>query len=256
MKVVILAGGLGTRLAEETVVKPKPMVEIGDKPILWHIIKIYAHYGFNDFIICLGYKGYWVKEWFNNYCVHNDDMTLDMKTGKIEFHNRYREDWKITLIDTGKETMTGGRLKRVRDYIGDETFLATYGDGVGDINISSLLNYHRKNGKLATLSAVIPEGRFGAMHLDERDNVIAFSEKKDNNNWVNAGFFVFEPKIFDYIQDDKTVLEKFTLEGLAHDRQLSAFKHKGFWYPMDKLADKNKLNQLWKSGRAPWKVWK
>ncbi|MCK5345000.1 MAG: glucose-1-phosphate cytidylyltransferase, partial [Candidatus Heimdallarchaeota archaeon] len=220
-----------------------------------HIMKTYAHYGFTEFVLCLGYKAYCVKEWFSNYCIHNDDMTLNLKTGEIEFHHKYRENWKVTLIDTGVNTMTGGRLKRIQHCIGDEPFLATYGDGVGDIDIGKLVDFHKKSGKLATLTSVIPEGRFGAMHIDEKDEVTSFSEKMDNQNWINAGFFVFEAKVFDYISGDDSVLEKDTLENLAKDGQLGAFKHTGFWKPMDKLIDKKELTKMWNKGKAPWQVW-
>ena len=255
MKVVILAGGFGTRLSEETSLKPKPMVEIGGKPILWHIMKIYAHYGFNDFIICLGYKGYYIKEWFSNYYLHNSDVTFDLSCNTIEYHKNYSEHWKVTLVDTGIRTMTGGRIKRIREYIGDETFLATYGDGVGDIDIPALVKFHRDYGKYATLTACIPEGRFGALKFD--DNLVtAFSEKTDTqDNWINAGFFVLEPQVFDYIAGDEMPFEKDPLANLALDGQLVAYKHEGFWKPMDKLVDKNKLNDMWETDKALWNVW-
>ncbi len=255
MKVVILAGGLGTRISEETTVKPKPMVEIGGKPILWHIMKIYSHYGFNEFIICLGYKGYYIKEWFSNYCVHNNDMTFDLKTNTVKFHRNHNEEWKVTLVDTGAETMTGGRLKRISKYIGNETFLATYGDGVGDIDIKALVKYHKKSKKLATLTAVIPEGRFGVLEINDENEVLSFSEKTDNQSRINGGFFVLEPEVFKYIDGDPTIFEKKPLETLAKDHQLSAFEHDGFWKPMDSLSDKNKLETMWQSGEAPWKIW-
>ena len=255
MKVVILAGGFGTRLSEETILKPKPMVEIGDKPILWHIMKVYAYYGFNEFIICLGYKGYCIKEWFNNYRIHNDDLTFDLKNNSVLFHNKYWDDWKVTLVDTGAATMTGGRLKRIQSYVGTETFMATYGDGISDLNIKDLVRFHKKQGKAATLTAVLPEGRFGALQINQQNSIIAFSEKNDNTNWVNGGFFVFESEVFDYIKDDNSVLEKITLESLAKAGQLCAFKHHGFWKPMDKLLDKKELNEMWNTAKAPWKLW-
>ncbi len=255
MKVIILAGGFGTRLSEETQRIPKPMVEIGGKPILWHIMKIYSHYGYNDFIICLGYKGYVIKEYFANYFLHNSDITIDIKNNKIEVHNNYSEPWKITLVDTGLETQTGGRIKRVEKYIGNETFMMTYGDGVSDININNLVAFHKKHGKLATVTAVQPEGRFGALKL-EGNKVIRFAEKMDNKeSWINAGFFVLEPKVIDYIEGDSTVWEKEPLEKLAKEGQLMAYFHTGFWKPMDKLRDKIELEDMWNSGNAPWKIW-
>lgn len=256
MKVVILAGGFGTRLAEETEIKPKPMVEIGGKPILWHIMKIYSHYGFNDFIICLGYKGYVIKEYFANYFLHMSDVTIDLRDNRMTVHNARAEPWTITLVDTGLNTMTGGRIKRVMSYIGSETFMMTYGDGVADVNIPELIDFHRKNGKIATLTAVQPSGRFGALELAE-DLVVKFQEKpKGDGGWVNGGFFVLEPAVFDYIEGDETVWEKEPLENLARDRQLVAYKHYGFWKPMDTLRDKLELERLWQSGKAPWKIWK
>lgn len=255
MKVVILAGGLGTRISEETAIKPKPMVEIGGKPIIWHIMKIYSHFGFNEFIICLGYKGYYIKEWFSNYCIHNNDATIDLAANSIKFHRNHKEQWKVTLIDTGAETMTGGRLKRIAKFVGKETFMATYGDGVGDVDIKSLVNYHKKSKKLATLTAVIPEGRFGALEINEKNEVLSFSEKTDNKFRINGGFFVLEPKVFDYIEGDEIIFEKKPLETLAKDHQLAAFEHNGFWKPMDSLSDKNKLETMWQSGEAAWKIW-
>lgn len=255
MKVVILAGGFGSRLSEETVNKPKPMVEIGDKPILWHIMKIYSHFGFNDFIICLGYKGYYIKEWLNNYYLHHSDVSFDLRNRTIKFHKNRCEKWKVTLVDTGDNTMTGGRIKRVKEYIGKGTFMATYGDGVGNIDLKKLLKFHRKHGKIATLTAVIPEGRFGVLSLNQRSRVTNFSEKIDNQAYVNGGFFVLEPKVFDYIQGDDTIFEKKPLENLAKDKELYAFCHHGFWKPMDKLIDKKELDKIWKSGNAPWKLW-
>jgi len=256
MKVVILAGGLGTRLSEETVVKPKPMVDIGGKPILWHIMKIYSHYGINDFVICLGYKGYMIKEYFANYFLHQSDVTIDLKENNMEVHDSKAEAWKITLVDTGLNTMTGGRIKRVQNFIGDESFLLTYGDGVGDIDIGNLLDFHRKHGKLATVTAVQPLGRFGAINLGDKDSVLTFQEKpRGDGSWINGGFFVLEPKIFDYIHGDETYWELEPLENLAKSGQLAAYKHYGFWKPMDTLRDKTELESLWNAGKADWKVW-
>ena len=255
MKVVILAGGLGTRLSEETYIKPKPMVEIGGKPILWHIMKIYSHYGFNDFIICLGYKGYYIKEWFNNYYLHNSDVIFDFKNNSIKFHKNRCDKWKVTLVDTGENTMTGGRLKRIKDYVENKVFMVTYGDGVGNVNIRELFRFHKKHKKIATVTSMIPEGRFGALKINKNKKVISFSEKKDNLERVNGGFFVFEPGIFDYIVDDCSVLEKESLENLAKNGQLNSFFHNGFWRPMDNLSDKNKLEEIWQKKSAPWKIW-
>jgi len=255
MKVVILAGGFGTRLSEETEIKPKPMVEIGGKPILWHIMKIYSSFGFNDFIICLGYKGYVIKEYFANYFLHMSDVTIDLKNNKIEIHNVKSEPWRVTLVDTGLNTMTGGRIKRIQQYVADETFMLTYGDGLGNININELLEFHRKHGKYATITAVQPTGRFGALKL-KGNQVLAFKEKpKGDGGWINGGFFVLEPEIFNYIEGDETVWEKEPLENLAKDGQLMAYKHKGFWKPMDTLRDKRELESLWQSGNPPWKIW-
>lgn len=255
MKVVILAGGLGTRLSEETDIRPKPMVEIGDKPILWHIMKIYSAQGFNEFIVCLGYKGFYIKEWFSNYCIHNNDVTFDLATNTVEFHRNHQDNWKVTLVDTGAETMTGGRIRQVKKYTNNEAFMATYGDGVGNIDLKALLRFHQKNGRIATLTSAIPEGRFGALRLDKKGRVEKFSEKTDNKNWINAGYFVFEPGIFNYLKGDSTILEKDPMEKLAKDNQLDAYQHKGFWKPMDKLSDKKDLEKLWDSGKAPWKTW-
>jgi glucose-1-phosphate cytidylyltransferase len=255
MKVVILAGGFGTRLSEETDIKPKPMVEIGGKPILWHIMKIYSHYGFNNFVICLGYKGYVIKEYFANYFLHMSDVTIDLKNNKMEIHNVKAESWKVTLVDTGLNTMTGGRIKKIQSYIGNETFMLTYGDGVGNINIKELLDFHKKHGKYATLTAVQPSGRFGALDLNDSE-IKAFKEKpKGDGAWINGGFFVLEHQIFDYIEGDETIWEREPLENLAKDGQLMAYKHKGFWKPMDTLRDKRELEALWQSGNPPWKVW-
>jgi glucose-1-phosphate cytidylyltransferase len=257
MKVVILAGGLGTRISEETVARPKPMVEIGGRPILWHIMKIYSHYGFNEFIICLGFKGYMIKEYFSNYFLHMSDVTFDMCKNSMEVHQQYAEPWKVTLVDTGEETMTGGRLKRVAAYVGNETFLMTYGDGVGNIDIQELVKFHKKHKKYATLTSVQPSGRFGALNLDENKNVVSFQEKpKGDGSWINGGFFVLEPRVFDLLHSDETVWEREPLETLAKERQLLAYPHTDFWQPMDTLRDKNLLEELWRSERAPWKLWK
>lgn len=256
MKVLILAGGFGTRLSEETEIRPKPMVEIGGKPILWHIMKIYSHYGFNDFVILLGYKGYYIKEYFANYYLHQSDVTIDIATGRIEVLNNSSEPWKVTLLDTGINTMTGGRIKRAKTIVGNETFMLTYGDGVGDVNILELLKFHKSHGKAITITAAQPEGRFGALDIGENNIVKTFKEKpKGDGAWVNAGFFVCEPKVFDYIEGDNTVFEKEPLQKLAEDGELYAFKHRGFWKPMDTLRDKLELQKLWDSGKAPWKIW-
>jgi len=256
MKAVIFAGGFGTRLSEETSLKPKPMVEIGGKPILWHIMNIYSKFGINDFIICCGYKGYVIKEYFANYYMHMSDLTVNLHSGDIEYCNCKAEPWKITLVDTGLNTMTGGRLKRVKEYVGNETFMLTYGDGVAAININKLLEFHKNQGKVATLTAVQPSGRFGALNIDNNSTVNTFMEKPDGDgSWINGGFFVLEPEVFNYIKDDKTIFEREPLERLARDNELSAYKHKGFWKPMDTLKDKNDLEELWDKGEAPWKIW-
>lgn len=256
MKVVILAGGLGTRLAEETSVRPKPMVEIGGMPILWHIMKIYSSYGFNDFVVCLGYKGEVIKEWFNHYHLRQSDVTFDFEMGAMKLHSPAKENWRVSLIDTGPETMTGGRLLRLREVIGNERFMLTYGDGVGNVDIRALLEHHQAAGKLATLTTVIPSGRFGAVEIDDNDQVLSFSEKTDNPKRVNAGFFVLEPKIFEYLKDgDATVFEQEPLKTLAHEGQLLSYPHDGFWHPMDTLSDKHKLEDMWKTGQAPWQIW-
>lgn len=256
MKVVILAGGLGTRLSEETEVKPKPMVEIGGKPILWHIMKIYSHYGFNDFVICLGYKGYVIKEYFLNYYLHQSDIEIDLKTNTHEVINSIAEPWKVTLVDTGLETMTGGRLKKIRKFINNETFFATYGDGLSNINLIELLNFHRENDKLATITAVQPPGRFGALEINESGEVKHFMEKPlGDGSWINGGFFVLEPESLDFVESDGTVFEKEPLENLSKKGFLGAFKHKGFWRPMDTLRDKRELEEMWKNGTAEWKLW-
>ncbi|HOJ93652.1 MAG TPA: glucose-1-phosphate cytidylyltransferase [Fervidobacterium nodosum] len=256
MKVVILAGGFGTRLSEETVTIPKPMVEIGGKPILWHIMKIYSAQGFNDFIICLGYKGYVIKEYFLNYFYHTSDITVDLQSGKIDIHNSYTENWKVTLVDTGLNTMTGGRIKRIKNFVGNETFMLTYGDGVSDVNLVNLLNYHKSHGKLATVTAVQPAGRFGTLTIDEQGQVSKFVEKPAGDGaWINGGFFVLEPKIFDYIEGDHTIWEREPLEKLAQEGNLVAYKHYGFWKAMDTLRDKMELEKIWQDGNAPWKIW-
>jgi glucose-1-phosphate cytidylyltransferase len=256
MKVVILAGGFGTRISEETSLKPKPMIEIGDKPILWHIMKIYSAHGINDFIICLGYKGYMIKEYFANYVLHMSDVTFDMKEHSMEIHQKSAEPWRVTLVETGLETMTGGRVKRIKPYVNDETFLLTYGDGVGDIDIKALIDCHKGHGKYATLTAVLPLGRFGALTLDKQGAVESFQEKpKGDGSFINGGFFVLEPQIFEHIEGDETLWEKEPLERLAADNQLTAYKHTGFWQPMDTLRDKKHLEELWATGRAPWKIW-
>lgn len=257
MKVVILAGGYGTRISEESHLKPKPMIEIGERPILWHIMKIYSSYGFNDFVICLGYKGYTIKEYFAHYFIHESDITFDFRNENERIiHQHSAEPWKVTLVNTGIDTMTGGRVKRIQPYVGNETFMLTYGDGVADINIKELAAYHKTHGKLATVTSTQPSGRFGALNLSENNLVNGFQEKpKGDGAWINAGFFVMEPKVFDYIADDRTYLEKEPLENLASNEELVAYKHNGFWQPMDTLRDKNHLEELWKSGNAPWKVW-
>jgi len=255
MKVVILAGGLGTRLSEETEVKPKPMVEIGGMPILWHIIKIYSTQGFNEFIICLGYKGFMIKEYFANYFLHLSNVTIELSTGNIEVHDCKSENIKMTLIDTGIKTQTGGRIKRIGKYIGNKTFMLTYGDGLANIRIPDLINFHRENKKLATITAVRPPGRFGSLVLSD-NKVSKFEEKPlGDGGWINGGFFVLEPKVLNYIEDDNTYWEREPMINLASDGQLFAFKHTGFWKPMDTLRDKHELENLWNSGSAPWKIW-
>jgi len=258
MKAVILAGGLGTRISEETSIKPKPMIEIGGKPMLWHILKMYSSHGINDFIICCGYKGYVIKEYFANYFLHMSDVTFDMKHNKIEVHQRFAEPWRVTLVDTGEETMTGGRLKRVRSYLdNEEAFCLTYGDGVSDVNISSLIEFHKTHGLLATLTATYPPGRFGALDIQDDKRVTSFKEKpKGDGGMINGGFFVLSPKVIDLIESDQIIWEREPLELLAQAKQLKAFEHEGFWQCMDTLRDKNYLEELWVSGEAPWKVWK
>ena len=257
MKAVILAGGLGTRISEETHLKPKPMIEIGGKPILWHIMKIYAVHGINHFVICLGYKGYMIKEYFANYYTHMSDVTFDLSNNSYEIHNNYAENWKVTLVDTGEETMTGGRIKRIHEYVkNDEAFCLTYGDGVADVNISELIDFHLSHKKLATLTAAQLPGRFGAINIIENGEVSEFKEKPvGDGNFINGGFFVLSPKVIDYIKDDHTIFEQEPLINLAQEEKLMAFKHDGFWQPMDTLRDKNVLENLWCSGKAPWKVW-
>ncbi|NMF84353.1 glucose-1-phosphate cytidylyltransferase [Nodosilinea sp. P-1105] len=257
MKAVIFAGGLGTRLSEETSIKPKPMVEVGNRPILWHIMKIYSSHGINDFVICCGYKGYVIKEYFANYFLHMSDVTFDLRYNQMNVHLGNAEPWKITLIDTGETTMTGGRLKRVREHIGNETFCLTYGDGVSDVNVTELIEFHKQQGTLATLTAVQPPGRFGAIALHEGQTKIeSFQEKPEGDGaWINGGYFVVEPDVIDFIPGDDTVWEQEPLTKLAQMDQLSAFRHAGFWQPMDTLRDRNKLEDLWASGKAPWKVW-
>lgn len=257
MKVVILAGGLGTRISEESHLKPKPMITIGDKPILWHIMKIFSYYGFHEFLICLGYKGYVIKEYFSNYFLHESDVTFDFsKNNEMEIHQKYAEPWRVTLIETGQDSMTGGRVKRAQKYIGNEPFMLTYGDGVSDINLHELVKFHQSHGKKATVTAVQPMGRFGVMSVDKDGSVKEFQEKiKGDGSWINGGFFIFEPSVFDYIDGDDTILEKDPLQNLVKDGELRAFKHHGFWYAMDTLRDKTYLEELWKTGKAPWKLW-
>ncbi len=258
MKVVILAGGLGTRLAEETTVRPKPMVEIGGKPMLWHIMKIYEQYGYNDFIICLGYKGNYIKEYFINYYLYSSDLTVELANNKLEVHYSSTESFKVTLVDTGAETNTAGRIKRIKRYVGDETFMLTYGDGVADIDINELVQFHKASGKYVTLTSIQMPGRFGTIKTDERGIVSDFKEKYVGDEvWINGGFFVLEPKIFDYLQGDMDTIqwEKKPLIEIAKDHQLVAYKHTGFWKCMDALRDKVELEELWQSGKAPWKIW-
>jgi len=257
MKVVILAGGFGTRISEESHLKPKPMIEIGERPILWHIMKIYSHYGFNDFIICLGYKGYCIKEYFAHYFLHEADVTFDFRMSNQQvIHTHHAEPWKVTLVNTGINTMTGGRVKRIQKYIGDEPFMLTYGDGVGDVNIARLVEYHKNHGKIATVTSVQPSGRFGALDLSEENIVQGFQEKpRGDGGWINAGFFVLQPEIFNYLEDDHTIFEGDSLEFLAKKHELVAYKHHGFWQPMDTIRDKVQLENFWQGNKAPWKVW-
>lgn len=258
MKVVILAGGFGTRISEESHLKPKPMVEIGGKPILWHIMKIYSEQGFHDFVICLGYKGYCIKEYFAHYFLHEADVTFDFTCpSQPLIHEHTAEPWKVTLVNTGVETMTGGRVKRIQKFIGNEPFLLTYGDGVSDVNIAELVAYHKQHGKLATVTSVQPTGRFGALELQEDNAVRGFQEKPlGDGSWINAGFFVMQPEVFDYLAGDDTVLEREPLEKLAQDGELMAYRHRGFWQPMDTIRDRMLLEGMWEKNQAPWKVWK
>ncbi len=255
MKVVILAGGLGTRISEETNLKPKPMIEIGGKPILWHIMKIYSYYGLNEFIICCGYKGYLIKEYFANYFLHSSDMTIDLVENETIIHSNSSEPWRVTLVDTGNDTMTGGRLKRVKNYLDKEDFCFTYGDGLSDINIRDLINFHKSHKKFATTTAVLPPGRFGSLELEE-DKILSFKEKPDGDgSWINGGFFVLSPKVIDYIDNDQTIWERDPMERIASNNQMRAFFHKNFWQPMDTLRDKNNLEELWRTNSAPWRLW-
>ena len=257
MKVVILAGGLGTRISEESHLRPKPMIEIGGNPILWHIMKLYSHYGFNDFIICLGYKGYVIKEFFADYFLHTSDITFDFRNNnEMIVHNNVAEPWRVTLVDTGLNTQTGGRIKRVQDYIGNKTFMLTYGDGVSDVNIKELLDYHIVHNKLATLTAIQPGGRFGVLDINNLNHINSFVEKaKEDGGWINGGFMVLEPEILEYIKNDETIFEKDPLEKLATFGELQAYKHSGFWQCMDTQRDKLLLEELWEKGNAPWKKW-
>ncbi len=255
MKAVILSGGLGTRISEETHLKPKPMIEIGGRPILWHVMKIYAAHGISDFIVCCGYKGYLIKEYFANYFLHQSDVTIDLATNSIEVHQKKAEPWRITLVDTGDNTQTGGRLKRVAQYLDEEDFCLTYGDGLGSVNVKELINFHRDHGRKATMTAVQPPGRFGALELSGTQ-ITSFLEKpQGDGGWINGGFFVLNPKVLGLIESDDTLWERVPLESLARDNQLQAYFHKGFWQPMDTLRDKNMLEALWAEGNAPWKVW-
>ena len=254
MKAIILAGGKGTRIEEETYLKPKPLIEVGGKPLLWHIMKIYSHYNINDFVICLGYKGYMIKEYFSNYFLHTSDVTIDIQNNKIDVHQINAEPWHVTLVDTGEKTMTGGRIKRIKKYT-DETFCLTYGDGLGDVDIANCINFHRKNNVIATVTAVQPPGRFGALVI-EGNKITRFQEKPPgDSNWINGGFFVCEPEMIDYIEGDDTLFEQEPLENLAREGRLAAYKHNGFWHPVDTLRDKNYLSEMWEKGKAPWKKW-
>lgn len=256
MKAVILAGGLGTRISEESHLRPKPMIEIGGKPIIWHIMKIYSHYGINDFVICLGYKGYVIKEYFANYFLHMSDVTFDMAQNRMDIHNRHAEPWRVTLVDTGENTATGGRLKRIREYVGDETFCLTYGDGVSDVDIPCLIDFHRQHGKLATVTAVQPPGRYGALDV-QGEQVRGFQEKPlGDGGWINGGFFVLEPAVLDYIEGDATTWENEPMRRLAEDGQLMSHLHRGFWQPMDTLRDRMLLESHWKNGEAAWHLWR
>ena len=255
MKAVILCGGLGTRLREETEFRPKPMVPVGGRPILWHIMKIYAHYGHTDFVICLGYKGYLIKEYFANYFVHNSDITIELHRNRVHVHQNEAEPWTVTMVDTGDATMTGGRLKRIRDHVGDRTCFMTYGDGVADIDLTSLLKHHRHGGRACTVTAIRPPGRYGVLQLQD-DGVEDFHEKPAGDGaWINGGFFALEPEVFDYVEGDHTPFEGEPMQRLVADRQMNAFRHQGFWQAMDTLRDKRQLEALWSAGKAPWKVW-
>lgn len=255
MKTVILAGGLGTRISEESHLRPKPMIEIGGKPIIWHIMKMYSHHGINDFVICLGYKGYVIKEYFANYFLHMSDVTFDMSENRMHIHNRNAEPWRVTLVDTGENTATGGRIKRVRDYVGDDTFCLTYGDGVSDVDISASIEFHKRHGKLSTVTAVQPPGRYGALDV-RAEQVCGFQEKPlGDGGWINGGFFVLEPGIFDFIGGDDTTWEYEPMRSLAERGELMSHVHRGFWQPMDTLRDRNYLEERWKSGEAKWRVW-
>lgn len=256
MKVVILAGGFGTRISEESHLKPKPMIEIGEKPIMWHLMKYYSSFGFNEFIICLGYKSYVVKEFFDDYYLHTSDITFDFEKGERIVHNNFAEPWKVTLVDTGLNTMTGGRIKRIQEYIKGEPFMLTYGDGVSDVDINALLKFHKEQGKIATLTAIQPGGRFGMLEIDKNQSIHSFREKsKEDGGWINGGFMVLEPEIFNYIDGDKTIFEREPLEKVASEGQLNAFKHTGFWQCMDTMRDKEHLEDLLANDEAPWKVW-
>jgi glucose-1-phosphate cytidylyltransferase len=256
MKAVILAGGYGTRISEETQARPKPMVEVGGRPVLWHVMKTYSAHGIHEFVICLGYKGYMIKEYFANYFLHMSDVTFDLRENRMDVHHRHAEPWRVTLVDTGEATMTGGRLKRIREYVGEETFCFTYGDGLSDVKVPELIAFHHSQGKLATITAVQPPGRFGALDL-QQNLITGFREKpQGDGGWINGGFFVLEPRALDAIEGDRTLWEREPLERLARDGQLAAFRHLGFWQPMDTLRDKLLLESLWASGKAPWKVWR
>lgn len=256
MKVLLLAGGFGTRISEESDNKPKPMIDIGGRPILWHIMKLYSHYGYNDFVILAGYKQYVIKEYFANYFLHRSDVTFDLENNSMEIHKSFSEKWKVTILDTGTNTMTGGRIKRAKDYIGDEPFMLTYGDGVADLDIKKLVDFHKDHGKMMTVTSVYPDGRFGALDIDESGSVNRFLEKpKGDGGQINGGFFVCQPEVMDYIEDDSTIFERAPMETIAKKGELKAFGHEGFWQPMDSLRDKNQLCGLWDSAKAPWKLW-
>ena len=257
MKAVILAGGLGTRLSEETALKPKPMVELGGQPILWHIMKIYAAHNITEFIVCCGYKGHLIKDYFYNYCLHKSNVSFDLRNNQMQMHDGEVEPWNVTLVDTGEETMTGGRLKRAREYLDSETFCLTYGDGVSNVDISELINFHRQQNTIATLTAVKPPGRFGVITLHAGENIVTdFSEKTDDGGYINGGFFVLEPEVMDYIEGDHISFEKQPLNRLSEEKRLAAYRHHGFWQPMDTLRDKTYLERLWREGQAPWKIWR